>query len=101
MSTCKWITQFVENFKWCYAPFPNKIYNQCQIKKNPESCRKVILYLQQVVQEVKKMIEADSDVSNDTVMNAIIVDQYLWDYRREHADEIADKPIHKTRCIYY
>lgn len=51
--------------------------------------------------EVKKMIVAEADVSDDTVMNAIIVDHFLWDYRREHADETADIPIHKTRCIYY
>ena len=61
----------------------------------------LIYCLQQVVQEVKKMIEADPDVPNDTMMNAIIVDHYLWDYRREHVDETADIPIHKTRSIYY
>ena len=58
-------------------------------------------HFQQIVQEVKKMIEADADVSNDTTMNAIIVDHYLWDYRRDHANETADIPIHKTRSIYY
>ena len=61
----------------------------------------VSLHLQQIVQEVKKMIEADPDVSKDTTMNAIIVDHYLWDYRRDHANETADIPIHKTRSIYY
>ena len=59
------------------------------------------MILQLVVDEVKKMIQADPDVPNDTAMNAILVDHYLWDYRREHADETVNVPIHKTRCIYY
>ncbi|XP_003738070.1 queuosine salvage protein [Galendromus occidentalis] len=35
-------------------------------------------------------------------MNAILVDFYLWGYRRAHAKEVdATTPYHRVRCIYY
>ena len=39
--------------------------------------------------------------TRDTEVNAVLIDHYLWDYRREHAAETADIPFHKVRCIYY
>ena len=50
---------------------------------------------------MKKAIEKDADIENGTQINAIMVDHYLWDYRREHAEETKDVPFHLTRCIYY
>ncbi|VDP70069.1 unnamed protein product [Echinostoma caproni] len=34
--------------------------------------------------------------------NAILVDNFLWTYRRKHADQIEETmPMHCTRCIFY
>lgn len=57
--------------------------------------------------EVRKMI--DQTCLNPKAqkvakhVNAILIDQFLWDYRRKFAKEIDEKhlPFHKTRCIYY
>lgn len=54
-----------------------------------------------IVEEVKRMIAAEPSVPQDTVINAIHVDHYLWDYRREHAAKTEHIPIHRIRCIYY
>ncbi|XP_021943215.1 queuosine salvage protein [Folsomia candida] len=35
------------------------------------------------------------------MINSILIDHFLWDYRREHAAEMEMYPYHKTRCIYY
>ncbi len=35
-------------------------------------------------------------------VNDVLVDYFLWGFRREKAQEMADKfPYHKTRSIYY
>ncbi|CAH8555178.1 unnamed protein product [Schistosoma mattheei] len=40
--------------------------------------------------------------SKNISCNSIVVDNFLWNYRRSHADEIDAKiPMHRTRCIYY
>lgn len=46
---------------------------------------------------VKERIDSDKEV------NAILIDHFLWDFRRSHADVIIQKklPFHKTFCIYY
>ncbi|XP_076638382.1 queuosine 5'-phosphate N-glycosylase/hydrolase [Colletes latitarsis] len=36
-----------------------------------------------------------------TDINSIVIDHFLWDYRRKHATDVDYIPIHKTRCIYY
>lgn len=41
------------------------------------------------------------NLSCPTVVNAIVIDHFLWDYRREHAEELERIPFHKTRTIYY
>lgn len=55
-----------------------------------------------VCEEARKLLQAD-DATKDTHINSIIIDHYLWDYRRDHADDpkMADIPFHKIRCIYY
>jgi len=35
------------------------------------------------------------------VVNSILVDQYLWGYRRKYAEEMKAFPFHKVRSIYY
>lgn len=55
-----------------------------------------------VCEAAKKMLKEDTE-TKDAHLNSIIVDHYLWDYRRNHADDakMADIPFHKIRCIYY
>jgi hypothetical protein len=38
---------------------------------------------------------------NPDSINAIMIDHFLWDYRREHAQALEKYPYHKTRCIFY
>jgi len=38
---------------------------------------------------------------NTSVVNSILVDQYLWGYRRKNAEEMKNFPYHKVRSIYY
>jgi len=42
-------------------------------------------------------------VDQGKTVNAILIDHFLWDFRRKHAKEISKKklPFHKTFCIYY
>lgn len=39
----------------------------------------------------------------DKEINAILIDHFLWDFRREHNEEILEKklPFHKTFSVYY
>lgn len=39
----------------------------------------------------------------DKKINAILIDHFLWDYRREHNKEILEKklPFHKTFSVFY
>lgn len=36
-------------------------------------------------------------------VNSILIDHFLWDFRRKHTKEVLEKglPFHKTLCIYY
>jgi len=57
--------------------------------------------VEQVCDEVRRLIADDSklDLNPSTHVNAI--DHYLWEYRREYAQELEHIPFHKTRTIYY
>lgn len=54
-----------------------------------------------LVQKLRDMIREDKDLPDDLPMNAIILDHFLWDFRREHDNETDKVPFHKVRCIYY
>uniref|UniRef100_A0A8C0FCB9 Queuosine 5'-phosphate N-glycosylase/hydrolase n=1 Tax=Bubo bubo TaxID=30461 RepID=A0A8C0FCB9_BUBBB len=34
-------------------------------------------------------------------ISAVLLDYYLWDYARDHREEMKDTPFHRVRCIYY
>ncbi|XP_064632791.1 queuosine 5'-phosphate N-glycosylase/hydrolase-like [Lineus longissimus] len=53
-----------------------------------------------LTQKLKDLMKKDPSMS-DVVLNTILVDNYLWDYRREHDTETSVVPFHKIRCIYY
>lgn len=61
--------------------------------------------VERVLVEVKKMIpEVTSQPSEDPekiLCNSILIDHFLWDYRRAHAAELEHIPFHKTLSIYY
>ncbi|KYN12683.1 UPF0553 protein C9orf64 [Trachymyrmex cornetzi] len=59
--------------------------------------------VEQVRNEVRRLIAANSklDLNPSMDVNAIVIDHYLWDYRREYAQELEHIPFHKTRTIYY
>lgn len=35
------------------------------------------------------------------LLNAIMIDYFLWDYRRKHAKELEHIPFHKVQTIFY
>ncbi|XP_055854175.1 queuosine salvage protein [Episyrphus balteatus] len=58
-----------------------------------------------IVERVKDAVLLDlmknhPELSKDNV-NSILIDQYLWDYRRQHAEELENIPFHKVENIYY
>ncbi|XP_012227719.1 queuosine 5'-phosphate N-glycosylase/hydrolase [Linepithema humile] len=58
--------------------------------------------VEQICDEVQRLIKADPKLGlSPTVVNAIVIDHFLWDYRREYAQELECIPFHKTRTIYY
>ncbi|XP_022662100.1 queuosine salvage protein-like isoform X4 [Varroa destructor] len=58
--------------------------------------RGVTIYACELVRDI---LQKDFDSS----VNSILVDFFLWDYRRDNAEEIESKgiPFHRVRCIYY
>ncbi|CAM5114763.1 unnamed protein product [Eretmochelys imbricata] len=34
-------------------------------------------------------------------INAVLLDYYLWDYARDHREDMKEIPIHRVRCVYY
>lgn len=59
-----------------------------------------IVTLQLIVEEVRKSLTSKK-LDRAVKANAVLVDHFLWDYRRDHAAETDHIPIHNIRCIYY
>lgn len=51
-----------------------------------------------IVHEVKSLLDNNNIPK---ICNSIMVDTYLWGYRRENAVLLEDIPYHKTLNIYY
>lgn len=49
---------------------------------------------------VKLLKEQHPEISQDNV-NSVVIDQYLWDYRRKHNADLEHIPFHKVLSIYY
>lgn len=63
--------------------------------------RAVSIHAVEMIQdEIRKIVAKDHELQGVNV-NAILIDHYLWDYRREHDQETRSIPYHKVRCIYY
>ena len=58
-------------------------------------------------QEMVKMAKGDSQFSSlppeelSSVVNAVIIDYYLWDFAKRELEGITEFPFHKTRTIFY
>nr|CAD7403361.1 unnamed protein product [Timema poppensis] len=52
-----------------------------------------------VCEEVRRLLREEG-IQNLSI-NSILIDHFLWDYRRQHAEQLETIPFHKTRCIYY
>lgn len=52
-------------------------------------------------EEIKKLIVSENIDSNNFVMNSVLIDYYLWLYRRKYAKELEHIPFHKVYCCYY
>ncbi|XP_042552160.1 queuosine salvage protein isoform X2 [Dipodomys spectabilis] len=47
-----------------------------------------------------ELIEKSGEKPNGEI-NSILLDYYLWDYARDHREDMKGIPFHRTRCIYY
>lgn len=60
--------------------------------------------IERVKYEVKDLIERYPKEKKNQLksnINSVLIDHFLWNYRREHEVELKIVPYHKTRCIYY
>jgi len=57
-----------------------------------------VVAVHEIVLEVKNLL-AKNNVRK--ICNSIMVDTYLWGYRRENVAILEDTPYHKTLNIYY
>lgn len=65
------------------------------------ACFIFFFFLQLVAEKTRELIKKGLSLK-DIVMNSILIDHYLWDFRRDHAEEMRDNiPFHRIRCIYY
>ncbi|KAK4880490.1 hypothetical protein RN001_008636 [Aquatica leii] len=75
------------------AEMPLKNGSEMEVEIRGCSIHAVTLLTEYVKQRVKP----------DRKVNAILLDHFLWDYRRNHSNQINHKnlPFHKTFCIFY
>lgn len=56
----------------------------------------------EAVERVTRGVKAELEKRDSKArVNSILVDQYLWGYRRQHADIMKSFPYHKVRGIFY
>lgn len=54
-----------------------------------------------VNEEIKNLIASGSINLENVVINSVLIDYYLWLYRRKYAEELEHIPFHKVYCCYY
>jgi len=57
--------------------------------------------IEAVERVTRKVKEELSKKKVQATVNSILVDQFLWGYRREHSEVMKSIPYHKVRSIYY
>lgn len=58
-----------------------------------------------VVEELTKLVLAEMEAKHPDVsrsnINSVLIDHFLWDYRRKYAKELEYIPFHKTMSVFY
>lgn len=58
-----------------------------------------------IVEELKKVVQTELQSNHPGVprdkVNSILLDHFLWDYRRRYAKELEHIPFHKSIGIFY
>ena len=54
-----------------------------------------------ICEELRRMQKETICENDGIVINAILVDFFLWEYTKAREDEIGEFPTHKTRSIFY
>lgn len=57
--------------------------------------------VERVKNRVLQLLEKSKSESNNILCNSILIDNYLWEYRRHKTDELEHIPYHKVVSIYY
>ncbi|XP_067630677.1 queuosine 5'-phosphate N-glycosylase/hydrolase [Eurosta solidaginis] len=89
-----------------YTPELLNILKKDTILKNGDSreveIRGASIYIVEKVKDVilRKIHGKEVELKKNYV-NSVIIDHFLWDYRRKHADELEHIPFHKVLSIYY
>lgn len=60
-----------------------------------------IYIVEQAKAKVLEYLKADHPEVSLTHVNSILIDHFLWDYRRMHAEYLTYIPFHKTLSVYY
>ncbi|KAF5400167.1 hypothetical protein PHET_06188 [Paragonimus heterotremus] len=72
--------------------------NPMEVEIRAASIHAVQLIVQQVKQRLRELLTQPTEIH----CNAILVDNYIWNYRRDHAQAIDETiPMHRTRCLFY
>ena len=54
------------------------------------------------IEAVERIVEiVNKNLNNDKKVNAIQIDNFLWGFRREKAEEMKAFPYHRVRSIFY
>ena len=54
------------------------------------------------IEAVERIVElVNKELTADKKVNAIQIDNFLWGFRREKAEEMKAYPYHRVRSIYY
>jgi len=62
--------------------------------------RGLSIYVVELIKTKVRELLSEAGLREDSV-NSIIIDHFLWDYRRCNVEELDKFPYHKVRCIYY
>ncbi|XP_030381742.1 queuosine salvage protein [Scaptodrosophila lebanonensis] len=89
-----------------YTPDLMEVLSSDTIMQNGDAMeveiRGASIYItEQVKDAVRKVLEKHHPEVSRANVNSILMDHFLWDYRRAHAKELEYIPFHKVLSIYY
>lgn len=73
--------------------------NGCDEELEIRGCS--IAAVERIKERVLKLMSKDNNGDSELMCNSILVDYYLWEYRRNHQKELQDIPFHRVISIYY